>query len=190
MWPHSLRHAWRGHTRRTWPHLTAAPTLRAAPSDPLRVPKTAAQTRVCGVGQRAQSQPSGRSTGLCWLSRQAAARHCVRPAQLRVERADGGRIALEGRGGEGVELIDRDAQRVPHHRLREERGSAQRDPMHRAAPSGATRCGIAQEGGRQPTVQSMRFGTKGQPKRRLIKRPARENSGGPLCVAPGTDALS
>ena len=93
-----------------------------------------ADARVWRQAARPKPAKRGLSTGLCWLSRQAAARHCVRPAQLRVERADGGRVALEGRGGEGVELIDRDAQRVLHHRLREERGSAQRDPMHRAVP--------------------------------------------------------
>ena len=81
MWAHSLRHACRGHTRRMWPHLTAAPTLRAAPSDPLRVPKTAAQTRVCGVGQRAQSQPSAASSRLACAGspdRQLAPLHDLR----------------------------------------------------------------------------------------------------------------
>ena len=119
-----------------------------------------ADARVWRRAARPKPAKRGLSTGLCWLSRQAAARHCMRPAQLRVERADGGRVALEGRGGEGVELIDRDAQRVLHHRLREERGSAQRDAMHRAAPSAQLVAGSL-EGARQPTVHSFSFSIKG-----------------------------
>ena len=111
--------------------LSAAPLEAAVRSHSCGCPRSLLRLVPLRAG-RARPKPAthGLWTGLCWPESACGGAHCVRPAQPRVERAHGGRVSLEGCGGEGVELVDRDAQRVLDLRLWEERGSAKRDAVH------------------------------------------------------------